>query len=111
MKKSSSNWPVSYKFLATGTLMMYTAVGCSVVQPALAQQPTTVTKGRESSVWQFDITPAPLGTALDSFEHTSGIHVILSNAGIRELHSPGVAGAWKAEKALGLLLTGTGVEF
>ena len=35
--KSSSSWPVVYRWLATGTLVAYTAVGCQKV--AAAPQP------------------------------------------------------------------------
>ncbi len=58
---------------------------------------------------RFDIPPGPLDGVLTIFRRVTGAEVMLSEAGLLTLPSPGVVGLLTTEDALARLLAGTGV--
>src|SRR5690242_7798254 len=94
-RQQKSSWPVSYRWLAAGTIAMYTAIGVSTMNVALAQTPAAQTAPADSSSIpprRYDIPAGLMGAALDAFQERSGVHVTLPLAGVRGLSSPGVSG-------------------
>jgi len=112
-------WPVTYKWVAAGTLVAYSALGSRTVTLAAAQARPSLSgeaaSGAETSstqpVHHFDIPAGPLGEALDAFQKATQIHVILAEDAIRTLDSPGVSGDYTDEQALERLLAGTRVNY
>jgi catecholate siderophore receptor len=114
----SSSWPVSYRWLAVGTIAVYTAIGSETIHIGFAQDKRTASKqtgrgayGPALSAVPFDIAPGPLGVVLDAFERATQLHTAVSSAAIREVRSPGVSGLFKADRAMDLLLRDTGLSW
>ncbi len=108
-------WPVAYRWLATGTLVAYTAVGMTRVLEAQQQRGASGEPGGSGApqnasllVRRFDIPAGTLGTVLPAFEAASGLHVVTPNKRILPLESPGVSSVCTVESALKQLLSGTG---
>jgi catecholate siderophore receptor len=59
----------------------------------------------------FDIPPGLLDDVIQQFERTAGLNIVLSRPGIGNLPSPGVHGEYTSDKALQIILAGTGVTF
>ena len=59
----------------------------------------------------FDIPADTLESALNKFQKTAGIQVIIPNEAMRSLSSPGVTGRYSPEQALREILRGTGVSY
>ncbi|HUK32952.1 MAG TPA: TonB-dependent receptor, partial [Vicinamibacterales bacterium] len=59
---------------------------------------------------QFKIAAGPLDTALAEFQRITGINVVLADAAIGTLQSPGVSGSLTPARAMEALLSGTGVR-
>jgi catecholate siderophore receptor len=112
-KLENRTWPVTYKWAAVGTLVMYTAVGTQTVVPAQAQEQTEAVAARIGTlpVRRFEIAAGPLGTVLEAFQRATGIQTQVPNEGIRAVSSPGVTGVLTVEQALRTLLEGTGVTY
>jgi catecholate siderophore receptor len=107
-------WPVSYRWLAIGTLAMYTAIGSKTVNVAMAQSPgnapgTGAASDAGAIERRYDIPAGLMGNALDVFQERSGIKVAVALSGLRDLQSPGVAGSYTAEQAITQIVKGTGV--
>ena len=107
-------WPEVYKWLATGTLVVYTAVGSKTVPVLQAQQPggNASSGGSHSQtlvVRQFDITAGPLGEVLKAYTDATGLQVTFAGEAIRTIQSPGVSGLYTNRQALQQLLKDTGV--
>lgn len=60
---------------------------------------------------EFDIPPQPLGKALEKFGEQAGVQLAYTTAEIEGLHAAPVSGTYTPEKALHLLLIGTGINF
>ena len=116
-KKASkaSVWPVTYRFVAMGTLMAYTAFGASKV--ALAQAPESAsgdqvqTSGAPTPTRRFEIQSGSLDFTMSAFAALTHIHVSFVDDGIRSLASPGVQGIYTDEQALIRLLDDSGVTY
>jgi catecholate siderophore receptor len=99
-----------------GALMAYSAVGSKTVIPAYAMENMANFKGSyvmakaQEPVYQFDIAPGPLDAVLNSFQAVTGLRLQVANDNMRNLNSPGVKGALRAEAALKQLLIGTGLS-
>jgi hypothetical protein len=111
-------WPITYKLVAMGTLVAYTAIGSQKIAIASAQeQRGDSSQSKESQdqtalpTRRFDIAPGPLGDILGDFEKESGLHVLVPNEKIRNISSPGVSGVFTNEQALNRLLMGTGINY
>src|SRR5687768_12054342 len=60
---------------------------------------------------QFDIPAGTLEAALNKFQNTAEIRVVIPNDAMRSLSSPGVTGRYSPEQALREILRGTGVTY
>jgi len=58
----------------------------------------------------YDIPAGPLNTVLTRFSTESGIFLVGANDLAQGKHSPGIRGTFSVQKALDVLLTGTGLE-
>lgn len=110
-------WPVAYRILATGTLVVYTAIGCK--QVAFAQTAAAGVFGAEPQASaqplhparRFDIPTGLLEESIASFRAATGIEVEVANDAILTVQTPGIAGVFTPEEALRRLLEGTRVSF
>jgi catecholate siderophore receptor len=111
------SWPVAYRWLAVGTVVIYTAIGTRTVTIAQAQEPPRTrgaaqvgspSTGREQ---QFEIPAGTFDTVLQLFGNATGLHISVSDAGMLGLASPGVSGLYKPDRALQHLLEGTGILY
>ena len=86
----------------------------ATAMPALAagvdQGPVVAGTASRSDAVRFDIAPGSLDSVLASFERVTGIRVVVNDAGLRTLQSPGVSGSLSPEQAMGRLLTGLAVR-
>ncbi len=109
-------WPVTYKWVAVGTLMAYTAIGGQKITLAAAQetrpspQNQTQTQAAPLTV-KFDIPPGTLADVLQKFHALTGLEVVFGREGIRDVASPGVVGVYTNAQALDHLLAGTFVTY
>ena len=112
-------WPVTYKWVAMGTIVAYTAVGARTVRLASAQEMPgiAVPQSRKSpaqdnaTAHRFEVAAGTLNDVLDTFEKMSGIHVLVPDERIRSITSQGVTGTYTNEQALDHLLKGTGIQY
>lgn len=119
-KKQAENrakgcWPVTYRFVAMGTLMAYTAFGASKVamgSPFGANGdkngPNSGSGSQTLVVRRFEISEGTLGDVLASFEKITSIHVSYADEGIKLLHSGGVTGLYAPDQALKRILAESG---
>ncbi len=117
-KRQNGIWPVTYKLVAMGTLVAYSALGAQKITMAQTAAPTpSGTKYNPPqtqtalTTHHFDISAGPLAEILPAFENASGLHVLVSNAGIGNVQSPGVNGEFTNEEALTHLLNATSVSY
>ncbi len=113
-KRRQGAWPEVYRWLATGTLMVYTAVGSRAV--AVAQTPhigasTAANQTQALVVRSFDIPAGPLEDVLSAFERATELQIVVGNDAILGIQSPGVSGTYSSRQALLQLLKDTGVNF
>jgi catecholate siderophore receptor len=112
MNKVRGSWPVAYRWLATGTLAIYTACGCKIVSAAPFQEPARPAGVQPSSrSQQFDIPGGSLGTAMDAFHSATGLQITFAAEGIRSFLSPGASGILTVEQALTRLLKDSGATY
>lgn len=81
------------------------AVGHATLSQAHAQSTPSAAEAR-----RFDIPPGPLDQALSRFGRQAGVQLAVNAQLTAGLASPGVRGRHAAPEALGLLLSGTGLE-
>jgi catecholate siderophore receptor len=117
-KSSRRSWPVAYRWLTIGAVVIYTAIGSRTVSVAAAQElpdrtRNDVARNRNTPprTIEFNIPPGRLESAIGAFERTTGVHVIIPEAGMLTLASPGVSGVYKFDQALEQILVGTGLEY
>jgi catecholate siderophore receptor len=114
-QSKTSIWPVTYRFVAMGTLMAYTAFGATKVTLAQSPEPAssaqTQTSGAPTPVRRFDIPAGSLDSTISTFQSITNIHVSFVDDGIRSLASPGVQGLYTDEQALVRLLDDSGVSY
>jgi catecholate siderophore receptor len=119
IQKTKSNWPVTYRWAAVGTLVAYSAIGAKSFNVAsaaelrrLASSPGANTAGQHSQpVRRFAIPPGALDSALNAFSQVTGVSISLSRLELGSLPSPGVNGTFTPEQALQKLLAGTGASY
>jgi catecholate siderophore receptor len=92
---------------------MYTAIGVSTVNVALAQTPAAQTTAAETNVppRRYDIPAGLMGTVLDAYQQRSGVQVTLPLQGVRDLRSSGVSGVYTAQQAIEQILKDTGMVY
>ena len=117
-KQRAGSWPVTYRLVAMGTLVAYSALGATKIAlagPRAAARSSEPADGEGQSqalvVRRFDIPAGTMAVVLVEFEKVTSIHVTVSEEGIRALQSPGVTGLYTPEKALVQLLAESGVTY
>jgi catecholate siderophore receptor len=107
------SWPVTSKWIAVGTLAVYSAIGCRIFAhevPSATGKSNPQSRPNGLPDHQFDIPAGPLDTVLNAFEKSASIHVI-APAELRSIQSPGVSGLYTPEQAIVLLLKNTGITY
>ncbi len=108
-------WPVSFRWLATGTLVVYTATGMTRV--ALSAPPLPLLDDidsaplRELTLSRFDIPAGTLGRALELFRIATGVQVQVADPALLDVASPGVTGRHTPTEAMRCLLVNTGATY
>ncbi len=113
-KNVPESWPVTRRWLAAGTLAIYSAVGCQIVTAAQLigkGAPSAAVPPSPLPARRFDIPAGPLGEAATQFQNLTGIAVTFRKEGITQLSSPGVSAFTTPDKALDLLTSGTSVQW
>src|SRR5438045_3415933 len=92
----SGSWPVTYRWAALGTLVVYTAVGTRTIPLVRAQELPAGRAGLGDGanptlpVRRFAIRPGPLRDVLTEWECLVGMHVHAEKEGILDLQSRGI---------------------
>ncbi len=113
--ESSPSWPVSCRWIAAGTLAVYSAIGCQKI--ALAQLPWRAAASGDAPIpaslpaRRFDIPPGNMADVLQAFEEISGIRVVPAVDGIGRIPSPGVTGLFTPEQAFDRIVKNTGLRW
>jgi catecholate siderophore receptor len=106
---------VAYRWLATGTLAVYTVIGCQKFAcaqvPESRERPQIPTLAAALPARKFDIPPGLLRDAIQNFAKATSLEVSLVNEGIGMLSTPGVSGVLTPEQALDQMLRSTGVHW
>ena len=105
-------------FVLSAAFAASTAASGTVLQPLYAAEmrwaavgTSKVPEAQDTQQLQFAIQAAPLGDVLSQFERITGVKVVLTDAGIATIQSPGVVGTFTARQAIQELLSGTSVAF
>jgi len=110
--ETTKAWPVSHRWLAVGTVAVYSAIGSQTVNIAAAQQ--LPSKGNDVSgkpeTLQFNIPPGTLDVVVPAFENATQLHLTVPDH-TANLASPGVSGVFRPERALEQLLRSTGLTY
>jgi catecholate siderophore receptor len=112
-KKASQvrgSWPVAYRWLAAGTLAVYTACGCKIIHAAPLQE-LSGEAPQAPRIQSFEIAAGSLASAMDAFQSATGLQITFAVDGLKTLPSPGVSGVLPADQALARLLKDTGAEY
>jgi catecholate siderophore receptor len=103
-------------WIAAGTLAAYSVMGGT--RSALAEKEKTDPAGSSVAeatlpLKKFDIAPGPLDGAVEAYEKATGltVKVVLPAGMLAGFTSPGVAGLYREDEALRLLLEGTGLNY
>jgi catecholate siderophore receptor len=112
---NKSTWPVTRRWLAMGSVAVYSAIGIQLARTAQAQTPsrTSTRPGKQEKADKitFNIPAGPLDSVLDGFQTATGLQVEIPNAALLNLSAHAVSGQLTAEEALTQALEGTGVDF
>ncbi|HUP41027.1 MAG TPA: TonB-dependent receptor plug domain-containing protein, partial [Vicinamibacterales bacterium] len=123
-RKSRSNWAVMGAFVASAAFAPRAAVlahGAELERRLATLRiavPAETPMGRALPAQppradvrrlQFDIPAAPLGTVLAEIERLSGVRIVITNAAIAGITSPGVSGTFTPTEAIARALEGTNV--
>ena len=104
-------------FILGAAVAASAAASTGTVQPLYAAELKAAVGERDSADAQkdrvvlFSIPAAPLADVLAAFEQQTAMKVVLTDAGIATIQSPGVVGSLTARQALQELLAGTSVAF
>jgi catecholate siderophore receptor len=110
--KQASRWPETFRWVATGVLVAYSAVGGRVVAPAYGRplpEEESTQRSTQDKTYRFDIPAGSLDDVVDALEETSGVDIDLGRSGLTTLRSPGVQGAFTIDQAVDRALQGTGL--
>jgi catecholate siderophore receptor len=98
-------------------LVGYTAAAGPAVVPAQAGQ-TRLPAAAAASAWtqtaavhRFDIAEGTLGDAVKAVQTISGLRITFGKSGLDMIPTPAVRGDYTTERALQLLLAGTGIAY
>ncbi len=115
--KKRVSWPVAYRWMAMGTLVMYTAVGRQTVGSAYAQELPSSKKSVAAAEIQnlpaqtFNIPAGTLENVTKAFQSAAGVQINMPEERLRHVSSPGVSGVYTIPKALDALLTNTEITY
>lgn len=103
--KISDRWPVTYRWMAMGTLVAYSALGATKLAagcPVGENFPSEKnTNGQQALlVRRFTIVAGSLEVTLDAFAKVTGIRVNFADDRLKKLPSKGVTGLYAPERAL-----------
>ena len=90
-KKSSNGRRSSWYWMTWGTIAAYTTLSGKMAAPAWAQQsrtPSTVQAPGQTQgllIHQFDIPSGPLDGALNAFQTTTGVSVVVPKDSMRNI--------------------------
>lgn len=106
-------WPVTCRWLAVGTVVIYTAIGSRTFSTAAAQELPAGSQGEtgRAGTVNFHIAPGTLEAVLAEFEDATTIQAIVPDSRMESISSPGVSGVFRPEQALQKLLSGTGLSY
>ncbi|HEY2124939.1 MAG TPA: TonB-dependent receptor plug domain-containing protein, partial [Chthoniobacterales bacterium] len=112
MSKNAASWPVTFKWVAAGTIAAYTALGSYTLNAAQLPAQTEISAqiGALARSRRFEIPAGVLDDAIRIFSQVSGIEVSMANEGIGKLSTPGFSGSATPPQALDELLMNTGVH-
>jgi len=109
----ANSWPIAYRWLAMGTVVIYTAIGSKTVSVAAAQELPSTPKVSDAAgqTLQFNISPGMLDEVLPAFENATHLHVIVPDDRMSKLPSPGISGMYPPDSAMAQILKGTGLNY
>jgi catecholate siderophore receptor len=116
-KKLTISWPVTYRWLAAGTLVAYTAIGCHKLTAAAPPAPwssaarLTFQSAAALPPRRFEIPAGVIRDAAELFRKASNLEVSMTNEGIGQLTSHAVSGIFTPDQALERMLKDTGVRW
>lgn len=100
---------------AMSGLVVYSATAEAAVKPAYGGQaplaPSVHVLTQAQTSYRFDIPAATLGEVAAAFEKVTGLRIVMARSGLESLQSLGIRGEYSAERALQLLLVGTGIAY
>src|SRR5258708_24906886 len=112
----SGTFPGTGGWIAGGTVAAYAVMGGT--RSALAEKEKNDPAGSGSveatlPLKKFDIAPGPLDKAIEAYEKATGltVKIVLPAGTLVGFNSPGVAGLYREDEALRLLLEGTGLNY
>jgi catecholate siderophore receptor len=123
-KKSRSNWAAIGAFVASATFGARFAGGADAAEFERRLEPLRITVPAETHLaralaaqapsgderrLRFDIDAAPLRIVLGEIERLSGLRIVVTNAAIADIQSPGVSGNFTPLEAITRALEGTSV--
>src|SRR5262245_2111356 len=79
------------------------------VDPAVAADDQSSDVG--ARVQQFDIPPGPLKTVLAALRQATGLTILLPDAAVGDVYSPGISGRMSVRQALDAVIDGTSLTF
>jgi len=86
--------------------VLLSLLACVLVLPAIS-----LASNEAADTYRFEIASGPLATALDEFRSLTGARVLVpEGATLDGLSSGGVAGIYTADRALAILVSGTGLH-
>ncbi len=90
------SWLIAYRWVAMGTVVIYTAIGSKTVSVAAAQELLSTSKVNDTAgqALQFNIAPGMLDDVLLAFENATHLHVVVPDPRMSKLSSPGVSGMY-----------------
>jgi catecholate siderophore receptor len=113
--KSIHSWPVTYRWVAAGTLAIYSAIGCQKINaqqlPASSGNTRPFAVDSAKQTVQFDIPAGMLQDTLHAFEDATKLSVSAVNEGILRLDSHAVSGLLTPAQALEQMLKDSGVRW
>lgn len=98
-------------WVAVGTLAAYSAAGGKLAVTARGQQTGGWEQAQAPVSRRFDIPAGPVEEAVRAYEAATGLHVVIERKELGNLFSRGVTGNHTQQKALEMLLAGTGISY
>jgi catecholate siderophore receptor len=111
-KQKGDSWPVAYRWLAVGTLAVYTACGCRILTAAPFQDvPAAAPEPQPPQLRRFDIPSGTLSAAMNAFQSATGLQITFAADGLGSLPTTGASGMFTIDQAMVRLLQNTGTAY